>query len=159
MLSTVRQLQIPYEIVFKILSENAPDIYMEEKPCLYSILGVTPAATLEEIKRAYRGLAAEYHPDKNKSPDAAGRFREISDAYELLCEETKKVQYDLQLRIQTGMDIHAEEVDYEEFIEISSDMLERPCRCGYAFGISRSQFDQGYRLIQCSGCSLCVKIV
>ncbi|XP_022659590.1 dnaJ protein homolog 1-like isoform X2 [Varroa jacobsoni] len=61
---------------------------------LYSILGVTKDATLDEIKKAYRKLALKYHPDKNKSPEAAEKFREVSSAYEILSNKEKRETYD-----------------------------------------------------------------
>jgi hypothetical protein len=50
----------------------------------YEILGLSPGASLAEIKRAYRTMAKRYHPDLNKSPDAQERFIEINEAYEFL---------------------------------------------------------------------------
>ncbi len=50
----------------------------------YRILGLAPGAPLAEIKRAYRTLAKQYHPDLNKAPDAAERFIEVNEAYEFL---------------------------------------------------------------------------
>ena len=47
----------------------------------YARLGVSSSATPELIKAAYRKKATQYHPDKNPSPDAAVRFREIQEAY------------------------------------------------------------------------------
>jgi len=52
----------------------------------YKILGVTPGAGEKQIKSAYRKLALKYHPDRNKSTDAATKFQEISEAYEFLIE-------------------------------------------------------------------------
>ncbi|MEW6721658.1 MAG: molecular chaperone DnaJ, partial [Candidatus Micrarchaeota archaeon] len=51
-------------------------------------------AGADEIKKAYRKLAMQYHPDRNKEPDAAERFKEISEAYAVLSDERKKAQYD-----------------------------------------------------------------
>ncbi|XP_077451480.1 dnaJ homolog subfamily A member 2b [Stigmatopora argus] len=59
---------------------------------LYDILGVSSSASENELKKAYRKLAKEYHPDKN--PDAGDKFKEISFAYEVLTNPEKKELYD-----------------------------------------------------------------
>ena len=50
----------------------------------YKILGISPGASQEEIKKAYRVLARKYHPDVNKEPGAEDRFRKINEAYRVL---------------------------------------------------------------------------
>jgi molecular chaperone DnaJ len=67
---------------------------MAQKRDYYEILGIPKTASADEIKRAYRKLALKYHPDKNKSPDAEEKFKEISEAYGVLSDETKRNQYD-----------------------------------------------------------------
>ena len=62
----------------------------------YDVLGVSPEAEAEEIKKAYRKLAREYHPDINKAPEAESRFKEIAEAYDVLSDETKRRDYDTQ---------------------------------------------------------------
>lgn len=60
----------------------------------YLILGIEPSATITEIKKAYRALAHQYHPDKNgMDPYAAARFAEIKEAYEVLTDPSKKEYY------------------------------------------------------------------
>jgi DnaJ-class molecular chaperone len=60
----------------------------------YEILGVPKTATPEELKRAYRKLALEYHPDRNKSKEAEEKFKEINKAYEVLGDPQKRQTYD-----------------------------------------------------------------
>jgi curved DNA-binding protein len=60
----------------------------------YELLGVARDATADEIRKAFRKLARQYHPDVNKSPDAATRFAEINEAYEVLSDAQKRKAYD-----------------------------------------------------------------
>lgn len=60
----------------------------------YEILGVGKTATKAEIKKAYRKLAKEKHPDRNKSTNAEAEFKEIQEAYEILNDESKRKAYD-----------------------------------------------------------------
>ncbi|NWF66807.1 MAG: DnaJ domain-containing protein, partial [Campylobacterales bacterium] len=61
---------------------------------LYETLQVNENATQEEIKKAYKKLARQYHPDINKEPTAEEKFKEINAAYEILSDEKKRKQYD-----------------------------------------------------------------
>ena len=60
----------------------------------YEVLGVSKSASKEEIKKAYRKLSKQYHPDINKEADAAEKFKEIKEAYEVLSDDQKRAQYD-----------------------------------------------------------------
>src|SRR5689334_14086304 len=65
------------------------------QPDLYKALGVDKKATADEIKKAYRKLARQYHPDRN--PDdkkAEERFKEVQSAYDVLSDPDKRKQYD-----------------------------------------------------------------
>ena len=60
----------------------------------YEVLGVSKGASDKEIKSAFRKLAKQYHPDVNKAPDAADKFKEAQEAYAVLSDENKRKQYD-----------------------------------------------------------------
>jgi molecular chaperone DnaJ len=60
----------------------------------YEVLGIGRSASLEEIKKSYRRLAREYHPDVNKSSEAEERFKEIAEAYSVLSDDSKRARYD-----------------------------------------------------------------
>lgn len=66
----------------------------EQKRDYYEVLGVDRGATAEQIKQAYRQLAMTYHPDRNPASDATDRFKEIAEAYAVLCDPNKRAQYD-----------------------------------------------------------------
>ena len=61
---------------------------------LYTTLEIAPGASEAEIKKAYRKLARQYHPDVNKDPAAEEKFKEINAAYEVLSDKDKKAKYD-----------------------------------------------------------------
>ncbi len=60
----------------------------------YEVLGLGKNASQEEIKKAYRKMARQYHPDVNKAADAEDKFKEAKDAYDVLSDDQKKAQYD-----------------------------------------------------------------
>ena len=68
---------------------------MAQQRNLYDVLGVSREATQEEIRKAYRRLAREFHPDLNKDPEAERRFKEINLAHETLSDPAKRRRYDL----------------------------------------------------------------
>ncbi|VEL27321.1 unnamed protein product [Protopolystoma xenopodis] len=60
----------------------------------YQILNVPTTASKREIKKAFRKLAIKFHPDKNKEPDSEANFKKISEAYDVLSDNSKRKQYD-----------------------------------------------------------------
>jgi DnaJ-class molecular chaperone len=68
------------------------------KPNYYEILEIVSTATKVEIKKSYRKLALQYHPDKNKSPDAHERFIEINEAYLILHDDEARAKYDREFK-------------------------------------------------------------
>jgi DnaJ-class molecular chaperone len=67
---------------------------MATKSDYYDILGVSKTATAAQIKSSYRKLALQWHPDRNKSPEAEAKFKEINEAYQILSDTKKRQTYD-----------------------------------------------------------------
>ena len=69
----------------------------------YDILGINKNASSDEIKKAYRTLSFQYHPDRNKNEGASEKIQQINEAYEILSDDSKRQMYDMQ---QNGMNVH-----------------------------------------------------
>jgi molecular chaperone DnaJ len=67
---------------------------LADKRDYYEVLGVGKDASADDIKKAYRKLAREYHPDVNKASDAEAKFKEVKEAYDVLSDDGKRATYD-----------------------------------------------------------------
>lgn len=72
---------------------------MEAPPNPYLLLAIDASASADDLKKAYRQMAAHWHPDRNNSPDAPARFRAVKEAYELLCDAGRRAELDRQLKL------------------------------------------------------------
>ncbi|XP_031611101.2 dnaJ homolog subfamily C member 16 [Oreochromis aureus] len=88
------KLSLPLAIVAVLHVLLAGLVYAEPEMDPYKILGVTKRASQAEIKKVYKRLAKEWHPDKNKDPGAEDMFIKITKSYEILSNEEKRANYD-----------------------------------------------------------------
>jgi hypothetical protein len=100
-------------------AEGRPD----EHPTLYAVLGVKRTATDSEIKKSFRRLARQWHPDVCREPDAAEQFMAIRRAYDLLSDPTKRARYDAGLALQQ----HAQQ---SQVTGCNPNGYRPPLRCG-----------------------------
>ncbi len=114
---------------------------MVEKRDYYDVLGVHKDAAKEQIKDAYRKLALQYHPDRNPSPEAEEKFKEISEAYAVLSDDEKRSQYDMLGH--AGFDQRYTQEDI--FRGADFDSIFRDLGAGFNFGDLFSFFFGGER--------------
>uniref|UniRef100_A0A7N6F6K3 DnaJ homolog subfamily C member 16 n=1 Tax=Anabas testudineus TaxID=64144 RepID=A0A7N6F6K3_ANATE len=92
MTGSMMSLPLAVVVVLSVLLTGATHAGPEMDP--YKILGVTKSASQAEIKKVYKRLAKEWHPDKNKNPGAEDMFIKITKSYEILSSEDKRANYD-----------------------------------------------------------------
>jgi molecular chaperone DnaJ len=80
----------------------------------YEVLGVQKNASKEDIKNAYRKLALQYHPDRNKEPSAEEKFKELSEAYAVLSDDEKRKRYDIYGHVGAEEAFRGSEANFEE---------------------------------------------
>ncbi len=133
---------------------------MSNKRDYYEVLGLTKNATTEDIKNAYRKLALQYHPDRNKSPGAEEKFKEISEAYAVLSDAEKRKRYDTYGHVGAEEVFRGSEANFDEifrdmgfggFRDIFEQIFERGGGFGFGgfdpFGFGRAQRRRGRDLL------------
>jgi molecular chaperone DnaJ len=90
---------------------------MANKRDYYEVLGVSKNSEKGDIKNAYRKLALKYHPDRNKSPGAEERFKEISEAYAVLSDDDKRKRYDTYGHVGSEEVFRGSEANFEEIFK------------------------------------------
>jgi DnaJ-domain-containing protein 1 len=106
-----------------------------EEPTLYGALGIDQSATTEEIKKAYRRMAKQWHPDVSKEPGTREQFAAIQHAYEVL--STKRSKYDAGLALQASLAKNT-----EAFAAATAENkfgYRSPLRCGWILGKGETQ--------------------
>src|SRR5205814_1479046 len=89
----------------------------------YEILSVSRSATDDDIKKAYRRLALQYHPDRNNAPEATERFKEATEAYQVLSDAEKRSQYDRYGHAAFERSGGVGSVDFSNFVGLSIEDL------------------------------------
>jgi len=114
-------------------------------PNYYQALGVSENATESEIKKAYRGLSLKYHPDKNNTTEAQTKMHEINDAYSVLGDKEKKVQYDNQRKFKgRGIDANM----HQDFGDINNIFNSFFSQNGIPNGVRPGHFQNNIRVFR-----------
>jgi molecular chaperone DnaJ len=107
----------------------------------YALLGVGKSASQDEIKKAYRKLAMQYHPDRNPGKDAEDKFKEIGEAYSVLSDTGKRAEYDkLRDAIASGYGgfpggrVHVQDFGFGEEFDVEDLLSQLFSQMGGGFG-------------------------
>src|SRR3712207_4339600 len=106
-----RSTLFPYTTLFRSRGSRSA---LSSKRDYYEVLGVQKNASKEEIKNAYRKLALQYHPDRNKEPTAEEKFKELSEAYAVLSDDEKRKRYDVYGHVGAEEAFRGSEANFEE---------------------------------------------
>jgi molecular chaperone DnaJ len=109
----------------------------------YSILGVNEYATIDEIKKAYRKLSKEYHPDVNS--DGEEKFKEINEAYQTLSDEKKREQYDVSRRFGSANIFERRDESLDLMVKVDITVTE-----SFLGNVKKIRYN---RKQQCSSCN------
>lgn len=115
------------------MQDQRPD----EAPTLYVTLGISRQAAADDIKRAYRRMARQWHPDVCKEPDATTQFQRIQHAYEVLSDDRKRRKYDAGLALASSLDTTRRGTTGWE--NAASVEYRAPLRCGLLLAEGRMQ--------------------
>ena len=111
---------------------------------LYKILGVHENATEQEIKKAYKKLAKQYHPDKCSTSECEEKFKEINTAHEVLSDKEKRTQYDRvgdNVFNQGGFTQHSQHSQHSQYSDIDmSDILNQMFGGMRGFGLDLDKY-------------------
>ncbi|KAK8886771.1 hypothetical protein M9Y10_042241 [Tritrichomonas musculus] len=139
------------------MSEESDDRYESSHPkkvqSLYDILGCSPTATQEEIKKAYRKKAFQLHPDRNKNdPHATEEFQQLGQAYSILKDPAQRAEYDRSRENRSKTSSNNSDSDFQENVEVKKQTIDIMTQI-YGFGKYRApptgpKMSPTYRLIR-----------
>ena len=110
----------------------------------YNTLGITLEASEQDIKKAYRKLAMQYHPDRNgNDPESEERIKKINEAYQILGDEEKRRHYDLQYRQPLENHVFFEEGVDDDFIAMLQKFYQMGFNTKRTVGCKRRGFGRG----------------
>src|SRR5947199_260502 len=89
----------------------------------YEVLGVARGCSDDDVKKAYRRLALQFHPDRNKAPEATERFKEATEAYQVLSDAEKRSMYDRYGHAAFDRAAAGGSVDFSNFVGLSIEDL------------------------------------
>lgn len=124
----------------------------------YSILTVSPRASYEEIRKAYKSLVLVSHPDRNK--DTHNEFLSISKAWEILSDPEKRKHYDANVEFEALQSFAISDNIFIGDFDIDKEgNYIFICRCGDEYVLSQEDVDYLMRYVPCSGCSLYIEVL
>jgi diphthamide biosynthesis protein 4 len=122
----------------------------------YKVLNISSNANTKEIKKAFQIQSLLYHPDKSKSE--IDKFIMVQRAYETLSDEMLRQEYDKLLVYSNKMGAIQDELRLDEMF-FENDQYSYECRCGGEYIVTEDALEQGVAGIECSRCSLCVRLL